>query len=346
MTQEPLYYINSSAPTRICDNGGWTDTWFAGYGSIFNIAVEPRCEVQLAVHPRDALEAQIVIAAENFDDTYARELGAPWQRHPLIEAAIDQCGVPADLSIRVHLHSEAPPGASVGTSAAMTVALLGALDCLTPGRQSAHEIAYLAHRVETVGLGQQSGIQDQLAAAYGGINFIDMFRYPQASVSPLMPDEAVWWELQRRLLLVYLGRPHQSSLVHEKVIAHLEDSGPEEPRLAALRQTAVPARDALLAGDFAALGRAFIANTEAQRALHPDLVSPRAQRLIDLAGAHHALGWKVNGAGGPGGSVALLMDGSMQDQYRLIRAIATLEAYHIIRPRLARQGLRRYLAGE
>jgi D-glycero-alpha-D-manno-heptose-7-phosphate kinase len=343
MTLSPLYFINSSAPTRICDNGGWTDTWFAEYGSVFNIAIEPRCDVQIAVCPRDALDAQIVISAANFNDAYSRDPGDPWQKHPLIEAAIDHIGVPDDLSIFVHLYSAAPPGASLGTSAAMTVALLGALDCLTPGRLTAHEVAYSAQQVETVKLGWQCGIQDQLAAAYGGICYIDMFQYPYANVSPVQPDEVTRWNLQRRLLVIYLGKPHRSSLVHERVIAVLEDSGAEDPRLAALRRTAAPARDALLAGDFAALGQSFIENTEGQRTLNPDLISPEAQQIIELAQSHEALGWKVNGAGGPGGSVALLLDGSIPNRHRLMQAISASDSCQVIIPRLAQQGLRAYI---
>ena len=53
--RSPLRVINSVAPIRICDNGGWTDTWFAGYGRIFNIGVYPYAEVQIAVHPAGAL---------------------------------------------------------------------------------------------------------------------------------------------------------------------------------------------------------------------------------------------------------------------------------------------------
>jgi hypothetical protein len=36
-TRKPKWMVNSVAPIRICDNGGWTDTWFAGHGRIFNI---------------------------------------------------------------------------------------------------------------------------------------------------------------------------------------------------------------------------------------------------------------------------------------------------------------------
>ena len=47
-------------------------------------------------------------------------------------------------------------------------------------------------------------------------------------------------------------------------------------------------------------------NTEAQRQLHPKLISEEAQRVIEIAHEHGALGWKVNGAGGEGGSVTIL----------------------------------------
>ena len=78
------------------------------------------------------------------------------------------------------------------------------------------------------------------------------------------------------------------------------------PKLEALRQTAEPSCHALYAGDFVALGQAMGQNTEAQRNLHPFLVSPDSQRIIEIAQAHGALGWKVNGAGGDGGSITLL----------------------------------------
>jgi len=46
-TERPLAVVNSVAPIRICDNGCWTDTWFAGHGQVFNVAVYP-----YAVEPR------------------------------------------------------------------------------------------------------------------------------------------------------------------------------------------------------------------------------------------------------------------------------------------------------
>ena len=115
---------------------------------------------------------------------------------------------------------------------------------------------------------RQSGIQDQLCSAYGGINFIDMHNYPYASVSQVHIPDATWWELERRLALIYLGNSHDSSQVHEMVIRELEDAGPTNEQLEALRLTPVKSRDALHARDFNALGQAMIENTAAQQRLN------------------------------------------------------------------------------
>jgi len=69
---------------------------------------------------------------------------------------------------------------------------------------------------------------------------------------------------------------------------------------------AIAARDALLIQDLKAFGQAMIANTEAQRALHVELVGVDATGLIEIAQHQGAFGWKVNGAGGDGGSVTIL----------------------------------------
>jgi D-glycero-alpha-D-manno-heptose-7-phosphate kinase len=341
--EEPLKVINSAAPIRICDNGGWTDTWFAGHGQVFNVAVEPPAEVQIQVFARDRRSeaGQVILHAENFGDRYAPALdGSGWGRHPLLEATIQRVGVPDDVAVEISIFSEAPSGASTGTSAAVTVALAGALDCLTPGRLTPHEVAYLAHSVEVDMLGQQCGVQDQLCAAYGGINYIKILHYPQAVVSQLEVPDAVWWELERRLVLIYLGRSHSSSQVHEKVVQELESSGPGSRRLQDLRRAAAWSCDAVCAGDFQGLGKAMIANSEAQGRLHPDLISADARRVFEIAQEHGAVGWKVNGAGGEGGSVTLLCSSVQAAKRAMIREIEEeSDLFRNIPIRLSRCGL-------
>ena len=336
---KPTRLINSAAPIRICDTGGWTDTWFAEHGCVFNIAVTPLAEVQVTIYGEGA--PGITLHAENYGDRYVVDRQKRWGKHALLEAAIEYMRVPDDLRLEISLYSKAPSGASTGTSAAVSVALVGALSALRPGRLTAHEAASAAHRIETELLGQQSGIQDQLASAYGGVSFIEMDHYPHATVTPVPMDPGVAWELERRLALIYLGKSHHSSEVHEKVIAGLEAAGPDCPALEHLRRAALQSREALAAGDFAGLGAAMIANTEAQAQLHPALVGPEAARVIEIARAHGALGWKVNGAGGEGGSLTLLCGERAAAKRVLLDEIEQARAgFKVIPIRLSREGLR------
>jgi D-glycero-alpha-D-manno-heptose-7-phosphate kinase len=318
----PIRIINSVAPIRIADNGGWTDTWFAGYGKIFNIGVYPYAEVQVEVFPGTGERNRVTIQAENYGIEYSVEPEQlTWSKHPLLEAAIQYMKIPRDISLQVTIFSEAPAGASTGTSAAVSVALLGALDRLTPGHLTPHEVAQAAHHVEVKMLGLQCGIQDQLCSAYGGINFIEMKQFPWATVSQIQIPNSIWWELERRLVLIFFGRSHDSSEIHKQVIQELESEGPDSKRLHDLRGTAEKSRDAIYAGDFEAFGAAMIENTDAQARLHSSLVSADALRVIEIARAHGAIGWKVNGAGGNGGSITLLCGDQSIAKRRMIKEI-------------------------
>ena len=290
--------IEASAPVRICDNGGWTDTWFGGPGRILNIAVTPGVQVSIrtTVGPDP-----VVFDVETFGDRYSVVPRAPRvARHPLLEAAIDAFPPPRGLAVEVGVRSGVPAGCGTGTSAAVAVALLGGLAALRLEQRSPRDIAYAAHRLEVDILGVQSGIQDQLSAAFGGINYLEIETYPEAKLYPL----PIWEELSPRLTLVFLGRAHDSSAVHRQVI---EDVGCRGSGVfSRLRDAAVAARDAVLARDLDAFGQAMIANTEAQESLHRGLVGVDARRVIEFAAAQGAVGWKVNGAGGDGGSVTIL----------------------------------------
>ena len=204
--------IKASAPVRICDIGGWTDTWFGGPGRVLNVAVHPGVEVVIcATEGPDP----VVLDVETFGDRYPIVPGAPrLARHPLLEAAIDALPPPGNLAVEVSVRSSVPPGCGTGTSAAVAVALLGGLATLRSEPWSPREAAYAAHRLEVDVLGLQSGIQDQLSAAFGGINYLEIEPYPEATVHAL----PVWEEFGAGLTLVFLGRPHDSSGLHGRVI--------------------------------------------------------------------------------------------------------------------------------
>lgn len=323
--------IEASAPVRICDNGGWTDTWFGGPGRILNIAVTPGVQVSIraTVGPDP-----VVFDVETFGDRYSIVPRAPRvARHPLLEAAIDSFPPPRGLAVEVRVRSGVPAGCGTGTSAAVAVALLGGLAALRLEKRSRRDIAYSAHRLEVDSLGVQSGIQDQLSAAFGGINFLEIETYPEARVYPL----PIWEELSPRLTLVFLGRAHDSSAVHRQVIEDVACLG--SGVFSRLRDAAVAARDAVLARDLHAFGQTMIANTEAQVSLHPGLVGVDARRVIEFAAARGAVGWKVNGAGGDGGSVTIL-SATQETKGALERSVTVLDKrYRVLPIQLSTVGL-------
>jgi D-glycero-alpha-D-manno-heptose-7-phosphate kinase len=332
--------VLARAPVRICDCGGWTDTWFAGHGRVCHIAVWPGIEVDLEARPRIAGEPRVRIATAAGSFEERPHIGPPWGRHPLIEAALAQVPPPDDVAVSLTIGSDVPAGASTGTSASAAVAVLAALDALHGGRRTPADLAVLAHGAEVVQLGQQCGIQDQLAAAYGGINEIVIDRYPDAQVMPIPIAEALVSELEEQVLLVYFGRAHDSSALHQAVIDRLagRDGADEDVALERLREAAAAAARALREGDLPSLGRAMRDNTAAQRALSPALVGADAEQAIAMADRLGALGWKVNGAGGDGGSLTVLCR-DRQVCRALAAAIGARREWSVIRVRIARTGV-------
>lgn len=332
--------INAVAPTRICDVGGWTDTHFAKFGAVFNIAIYPYVEVQIHSLAPGESAGRLIIAVENYGVSYALDPdNIVYDKHPLIEAAIKCMKIPRDQALRINIFSHAPPGASTGTSAAVSVALIGALDALMGAGMSIHETAAMAHAIETKELGLECGVQDQLASAYGGINLIEIPKFPRTVVTPIRIPDPVWWELEHRLVLTYIGKPHNSSEIHKLVIKNLGKAARQDSRIDALRQLAHQAKMALAKGDFAELGRVFNRNTAIQRELHNNLVCEQFEEIIGIAEDFHALGCKVNGAGGDGGSIAILSNGEMWEK-RKMQDVLVQKGFKTIPIYLSRRGLR------
>jgi D-glycero-alpha-D-manno-heptose-7-phosphate kinase len=137
--------IEASAPVRICDNGGWTDTWFGGPGRVLNIAVTPGVDVSIRT---TAGPDPVVLDVEDFGDRYPVVPGASrTARHPLLEAAIDAFAPPTDRAVEVVVRSSVPAGCGTGTSAAVAVALVGALAAVRAEPLSPRDVAYAAHRL-------------------------------------------------------------------------------------------------------------------------------------------------------------------------------------------------------
>jgi D-glycero-alpha-D-manno-heptose-7-phosphate kinase len=307
----------ASAPVRIADVGGWTDTWFGSPGQVCHVAMGPGVTVEARPVPGPAGRVRVVapdVGLEAVVDPLA-----PGGAHPLLAHAIAEAweqlhlaASPPVPAVELDVRSAVPPGASLGTSAAVVVAILGALHGLLAVEPLAPEAAAVAaHEVETVRAGRHSGVQDQWAAAMGGAGLLTIAPYPQVRHRVVPIPAAVGRELEDRTVTVCFG-PHDSSAVHAQVINDVVGCAGEahdraRRTLRTLAALAGDAASALEAGDLDRWAEVLTAATDAQRALHPALVGPRHQAAIDAAHRLGAAGWKVNGAGGAGGSVSIVL---------------------------------------
>lgn len=316
--------VVATAPVRVADVGGWTDTWFGSPGRVCSLAVGPGVEVEAVLVERRPDGPVRLVAPDIGVDEIVGPSGPfalpSWStpgpgEHPLLEHAIAtivaEAELPGDIGIEVRISSHVPPGASLGTSASVLVALLGALDALVAGgHRFPNELALLAHHVETVRAGREAGVQDEWAAALGGTGLLAIGPYPEVRHEAIALPRRAATELGERLVTVVFG-PHDSSLVHAEVItAIIGCSGDEHDRTRqALRRLSSLAGDAAAAladGAIDQWAEVLVAATEAQRSLHARLVGGPHALAIEVARACGAAGWKVNGAGGDGGSLTLV----------------------------------------
>src|SRR3990172_4065603 len=188
------------APVRISFAGGGTDlpAYFQEYGGlVVSTTIDRYIYVFLNLNGQQCLQ----ITSSDYRTFYRHPAGSPmpWDGDlALPQAVLHEFGV--DRGVSLFLASEIPPGTGLGSSSAPTVALVKALATASGQHLTGAQVAELACRVEIDKLGAPIGLQDQYAAAFGGLNAIS-FSPDGVLVAPLRLAPDVHAALERRLLL-------------------------------------------------------------------------------------------------------------------------------------------------
>jgi len=320
--------MRARAPVRIDFAGGWTDVArFAREtpGAVVNAAISIYSYASIETFDDPSSQAGIRIFATDFDlyieaqDVRRLEYDG---NADLIKAAIRHLGV--DERFTITTRSDAPPGSGLGTSAAMGVALIGALGRLAARPFLAHEIAELASEIEREELGILGGKQDQYASAIGGVQFMEFFGETVRAAALRLPAHTEF-ELQKHLVLCYTEQPRLSGDIHERVTEAFQSGEPATTgAIASLKTIARQMKDRLLVGDLEAFARLMSENWDNQKRLHPSVTNERIDELFAIAAEAGAAGGKACGAGG-GGCLVF---------------IANPDREHLVRSALQRAGAR------
>lgn len=294
-----LLRIISKAPLRISFGGGGTD--ISPYqeekgGAVLNatinkyacVSLTPRRDKLVRIKALDyRLETTTTI--ENCD--FNGELG-------LIKAAVKQMNPPSGMDLL--LSSDTPPGSGLGASSAVAVAVLAALARWLKKELTPEELAETAFFVEREKAMIKGGRQDQYAAVYGGLNWLEFFQ-DRTVVTPLPVGPPVLDELQSRLLLCYTGLTRRSDLIiQQQMQTYAEDKKEVMQILDEIKAIAVQMKKALLRGDLQEFGYLLDCGWAVKKKLCAEITNPRVEELYFEAKKHGALGGRILGAGGGG----------------------------------------------
>ncbi|HLN57856.1 MAG TPA: hypothetical protein VK416_04805 [Thermoanaerobaculia bacterium] len=326
--------IEAVAPARIDLAGGTLDLWplhvLHPGSSTVNLAIDRfagcrvrRADTGLRVSSRDqGFEKRAESPAELLADPRTALVGS------LLEA----------LEIREPLEIEfwsgVPFGSGLGGSSALTVALLGALESVSPRDLAGVDRVDFVRDVETRVLGKPAGVQDYYPPLEGGVHVIT-FRAGRTT-SQRIPADADAWE--RHLTLFDSGVSHSSGMNNWQILrARLEDDRDVTKNLEGVRRAAEAMSEAVRRSDFPRMGEALRKEWQARRRLAPVVSTPLIERAITSAVEGGAWGGKACGAGG-GGCIVFLSPPDRTGDVR--RALSQLPEGQVVPVRVVEEGLR------
>jgi D-glycero-alpha-D-manno-heptose-7-phosphate kinase len=298
--------VTATAPVRLDFAGGWTDVEpFASEvrGVVVNAAIELRAEVMIEPGGSgwrlDSKELGQCLELES-PGAIERATGLDLLRAAVRVAGIGPC--------RITTRSAAPPGSGLGSSGALDVALIAALETAAGRSGTAPEWAEAAWRLEAVEAGLPGGKQDQYAAALGGWNRLAFAAGGVvAERIAIEPDFAEF--LARHLVVAYTGRSRVSSRTIERVQAKVAAGDPVVTRaLHGLVDVAERMAEALGAGAVGRIGELLAANWRWQQQLDDGMQTAEMAALEAAMARAGSLGGKAAGAGA-GGTMLFLIDG-------------------------------------
>lgn len=205
------------------------------------------------------------------------------------------------LSFTLTTYVDAPPGSGLGTSSTLVVSILGAFAEWLKLPLGEYDLARLAYDIERIDLGMLGGKQDQYAATFGGVNFMEFSAGDKVLVNPLRIKEVYLNELAHNLVLFYTQTSRLSSKIIEaqaKNVTNKNQSSIEA--MHQLKIQSVMMKEALLRGELNRIGEILDFGWKYKKQMADEISNPFIDQLYETARENGATGGKISGAGGGG----------------------------------------------
>lgn len=299
--------IITKTPYRVSLFGGGTDypAWYKkNGGEVISFAIDKYCYLTTRVLP-PFFEHKYRIAYSLVETTRTiNEI-----QHPAVRGALQKFA--PDLSLEIHHHGDLPARSGVGSSSAFAVGIIHSLNLLKHQEYTKYELAQEAIDLEQIDLNENVGSQDQIACAFGGINYITFSGNSGWDINPVQMSDAQREMIEDRVVLVYTGVHRLSSDIQANLLANIKDKSKVMYRSIELAQEC---RNVLVKNlDLDLIGEMLVESWSLKKEMNSHAITPALEEVWLKSRQAGALGGKVLGAGGGGFCMFWVKQGGRED---------------------------------
>ena len=298
--------VRSRAPLRLGLAGGSTDlSHYAERfgGAVLNATIDRYAHVSLSLIYGD----ELILHAGDLDvlervPIRDMKIEDGLMLHRAVYARISRDFLAGRTpAVKLETMIDAPAGSGLGSSSALVVAMVEAFRVAFDLPLGPYDIAKLAFDIERKDLALAGGMQDQYAAAFGGVNFIEFLPQERVIVNPLRLRTGIANEMMSSIIVCSTGQSRSSHRIITDQMGNV--TGGNSAALEAmhqLKQDAFEMKRALLAGDLGLMAAILNRSWTAKKATSDSVSTDEIERLWTIAHDNGAIGGKVSGAGGGG----------------------------------------------
>ncbi len=287
--------IITRTPFRISFFGGGTDYphWYEEHGgTVLSTTINKYCYISCRYLP------PFFPYKYRIRYTYREETKEISEiKHPSVKECLNYLAI--DRGIEMVHTSDIPARSGVGSSSAFTVGFLGALSALKGKMVTKRSLARDAIHVEQKILKENVGSQDQVAAAFGGLNKIEFGGNRNFYVQPITISQEKLALFQSHLMLFFTGLSRTASDIAKKQIASISVKKRELRIMKEMVEEAIN----LLNGrnsDIKEIGKLLHESWSIKKNLTDLISTSKIEEIYDAAIGAGAAGGKLLGAGGGG----------------------------------------------
>ena len=333
----------SKAPFRLGIAGGGTDV--SPYsdlygGAVLNVTIDRFAHA--TIRPTDDGKITFI----HINDKITRTFDSVPEIAPA-EGLELQCGIynsivrkfcdGRPLSFELTTQMDVPSGSGLGTSSTLVVAIIGAFTEWLNLPLGKYDIAQYAYEIERIDLGMAGGKQDQYAATFGGVNFMEFREGDRVIVNPLSIKDSTLYEWAMNTVLLFTNQRRKSAKIIEQQMSNVKQkkSGSVEA-MHQVKEEAFRVKKALLQDDLETLGKALNTSWINKKKMAEGISNEYIDSIYDTAIAAGATGGKISGAGG-GGFMFFFCPGNTR--YAVEEALSKLEIGEIYDFEFSKEGL-------